>query len=172
MDKNQETQEMMMTPKKVRGTATIYSGGDIDFRAQGEGKPVKNIIKRKGNSQFYETTSGKPKLCAHIMCDKDDPAAASKLQAQLDDFLEGFGEKSKIAQPRKKDRMLWDSDGLRVWYRSDKKNVEIALSLPLNEGMTMEQQALKKFQTLYQCFSINRQFLLDVLNALRKNGKG
>ena len=35
----QETQVAILTPKKVRGTATIYACGDVEFKAYGEGKP-------------------------------------------------------------------------------------------------------------------------------------
>ncbi|MBP3767894.1 MAG: hypothetical protein J6I31_06420 [Prevotella sp.] len=171
--KKQDTQVAMMTPKKVRGTATIYAGGDIEFRAQGEGQPQKKVIKRQGNSQFYETQGTRPKLCAHLMCDADDPVAASTLQQQLDGFLDGFGSKAKPVRPRKKDRMLWDKESLRVWYRADSARVEISLSLPVaTEGQTIEQNALKQFQSLYQCFTINKQFLLDAARAQKKTGNG
>ena len=35
----QETQVAILTPKKVRGTATIYACGDVEFKAYGEGTP-------------------------------------------------------------------------------------------------------------------------------------
>ena len=54
-DKNRETQEAILTPMKVRGSATIYANGDVDFKAQGEGAPMKEVLKRQGNSQLYET---------------------------------------------------------------------------------------------------------------------
>ena len=84
MDKKQESQVPILTPKKVRGTATIYGSGDIDFRAYGEGGPAKEVIKSIGSSQLYKTTGAKsPKLCAHLMCPDDDPDP----QSTFDDLL-------------------------------------------------------------------------------------
>ncbi len=155
-----------MTPKKVRGTATIYADGDIDFRAQGEGKPQKRVLQRQGNSQLYETTSEhSPKLCAHLMADRDDPSAPRLLQAQLDDFLQGFGSQQKELLPVRKDTVLWDADGLRVWYRKQHQDIAVTLTLPADYEEKIQRNALRKLQNLYQCFTINKQFLARVVSA-------
>ena len=63
----QETQVAILTPKKVRGTATIYACGDVEFKAYGEGTPQKEVLKRKGNSQLYETKPVKGTIFASLL---------------------------------------------------------------------------------------------------------
>ena len=43
----QETQVAILTPKKVRGTATIYACGDVEFKAYGEGTPQKEVLRHR-----------------------------------------------------------------------------------------------------------------------------
>ena len=169
----QETQVAILTPKKVRGTATIYACGDVEFKAYGEGTPQKEVIKRKGNSQLYETKPVKgttPKLCAHLMVDKDDPAVGMKLRQQLDDFLDGIGDKCEDSQPAKKDAQLWKGPRLNVWHRAKQQDVLVTLTLTLDESRAMEQEALNEFQKLYQCFTFNKEYLHRAALAQKKNG--
>lgn len=165
MDKKQESQVPILTPKKVRGTATIYGSGDIDFRAYGEGGPAKEVIKSIGSSQLYKTTGAKsPKLCAHLMCPDDDPDPQSTFDDLLGKIMKGYKVSPKPLSPRKRDRVLWNEGGLKVWLRSDDNTVEVSLTLPLGQD-NLEKLALMKFQNLYQCFSINKQLILRAHRA-------
>ncbi len=42
--------------KKVRGTATFYDNGDMDFTAYKEGQPSQEVIKKSKNGKLYKTT--------------------------------------------------------------------------------------------------------------------
>ena len=168
MKKGEEQQEKvaMMTPKKVRGTATIYADGDIDFRAYGEGSPTKKILKRSGNSQLYETTGEKsPKLVAHLMVGRDDPAALTQLQQRLDEVTTGYGNTEDVQEPLKSDTLLWDEKGLRVWFRKKTQDIAVSLTLPVDYEKPIQEMALKSLTKLFQCFTINRQFLVRAVHA-------
>lgn len=155
---------------KVRGNATInIKTGDFNFNPYGEGTPTKEIIKTIGKSQLYRTTSTtQPKLCAHLMCPNDDPDPWSTFDDQLTKFMKGFRRSAPQLPPRKRDRVLWDEEGVKIWARSDKGVVEISLTLPIGEG-SLEKQALSKFQKLYQCFSTNKEYLRKLSLARKKN---
>jgi hypothetical protein len=112
--------------KKVRGTATYYDNGDMDFTAYKEGQPSQEVIKKSKNGKLYKTTSkDKPKLCAYLSCDADAPDATAQLEDQLSDFLKGFGGKVSSEKPTQKDRVMWDDDGVRVWYDAKNKAVQV-----------------------------------------------
>ena len=112
--------------KKVRGTATYYDNGDMDFTAYKEGQPSQEVIKKSKNGKLYKTTSkDKPKLCAYLSCDADAPDATAQLEDQLSDFLKGFGGKVPSEKPTQKDRVMWDDDGVRVWYDAKNKAVQV-----------------------------------------------
>ena len=112
--------------KKVRGTATYYDNGDMDFTAYKEGQPSQEVIKKSKNGKLYKTTSkDKPKFCAYLSCDADAPDATAQLEDQLSDFLKGFGGKVPSEKPTQKDRVMWDDDGVRVWYDAKNKAVQV-----------------------------------------------
>ena len=118
---------------KVRGTATFYANGDMDFSAQKEGAPSQEVLKKSKTGKLYRTTSKEnPKLCAYLSCDADAPDAAQRLEEQLAEFTAGFGTKpKKEPQPLARDRVLWDADDVRIWYSVKDKAVKVNLSLPV-----------------------------------------
>ena len=104
------------------------------------------------------------------MVDKDDPAVGMKLRQQLDDFLDGIGDKCEDSQPAKKDAQLWKGPRLNVWHRAKQQDVLVTLTLTLDESRAMEQEALNEFQKLYQCFTFNKEYLHRAALAQKKNG--
>ena len=159
--------------KKVRGTATYYDNGDMDFTAQKEGQPSQEVIKKSKTGKLYKTTSkDKPKLCAYLSCDADAPDAPVQLENQLEDFLKGFGGKNPEEKPIKKDKVLWDDNGVLVWYSTKEKAVKVTLSLSVEEGKNYEQETINKTSKVFQCFTINKQFLVQRGRALKKTSKG
>ena len=158
--------------KKVRGTATYYDNGDMDFTAYKEGQPSQEVIKKSKTGKLYKTTSkDKPKLCAYLSCDADAPDATAQLEDQLSDFLKGFGGKVPSEKPTQKDRVMWDDDGVRVWYDAKNKAVKVTLSLSVEDGKNYEQETINKTSKIFQCFTINKQFLVQRGRALSKTSR-
>ena len=152
----------------AKGTATYYKNGDVDFKAYAQGEPQRKDVTKKGQSSCYRTIGKEPKRVAHLVIDDNAPDKAAALQEELDKFLTGFGGKQKEAAPRRKDRMLWDADGIRVWMKPETKNVLVTLDLPLNLAEDMKNDVLSKLQKVYQCFTINRQYLRRAVLAQKK----
>lgn len=165
-------------PVKVRGTATFYTSGDMDFKAQGTGQPMQEVLKKAGESKFYRTTSkDKPKVCAKLMFDADIPDIAYQMEEQLSDFLKGFGATKRVKEmPTQKDRPLWldksNDNDVCIWYDAKDKAVKVNLSLPVVDGKNYGQETQNLIAKVYQCFTINKQFLVQRGRALRKTSKG
>ena len=177
MEKNNEESSVSQREeknKKVRGTMTYHTNGDAEFSAQKEGAPSQEVLKKSKTGKLYRTTSKEnPKLCAYLSCDADAPDAAQRLEEQLAEFTAGFGGKpKKEPQPLARDRVLWDADDVRIWYSVKDKAVKVNLSLAVADGKNYEQETLNKVSKVYQCFSINKQYLVQRGRALKQTSKG
>lgn len=160
---------MKKDTKKVRGSATFFDNGDMEFTAYKEGTPQQEVLKQRGKSKLYRTTSAdKPQLCAHLLTDADAPDAAARLEDQLEEFIKGFTSRKPRTAPTQRDRTLWDDEGVRVWYDAKDKAVKVNLSLTVEDGKNYEQETLNKISKVYQCFTINRQYLVQRGRALQK----
>jgi hypothetical protein len=145
-------------PRRVRGTGIFDTAAStFSFQPMGEGEPVRHNVRKKGESQFFETKGEKQSsyIC-HLKVSKDSPDPAAEMQEQLEYFTKGI--RLKEPSPPKSTRLL-DKPGLQVWHRRQEKKVVIMMEVELGNELEMSSRLFNLTQEVTKCFAINQKKL-------------
>ena len=152
------------------GTATIYEDDSIEFKPQGEGKPVQRDVKRARNSKFYQTNGEKEcNYVAHLSVPKDslDPVG---------DMMKDFKSLTRELQPQlplePRTKPLMKKDGLSVYLDKKEHKLKIFCEILLDTEKTAFSPADWAYtmiaQPLNSCFISNKK---DIVTAFLQQGK-
>ena len=131
--------------KKVwqgKGNGTLFSDHSFEFHLPEEGSGwKKNVIKKRGDVQLYETTGEKQQsLVAHLKVDKGCIDPAAELFEQLTILTKDM-VKDDPQTPTSK--TLAEQDGLKVWNL--KKKGQLLALLTIDSTMPKERMTSKLF---------------------------
>ena len=166
------------SPRKVvgksKGSAQHYDDGSFSYtpyNGTGESSRTEEVRGSDGNSCTYLTKGKKPYRMVQLKCLADDPALCHNLQAQLDEFVAGFG-KPQFESPKKKPRkavdILWDTQQMKVALVPKEGCAVIEMRIPLGTAEDMKKQAFYNFQNINQCFTTKKSNLLHAYRAQKK----
>ncbi|MCR5159963.1 MAG: hypothetical protein K6D37_12680 [Prevotella sp.] len=151
--------EPLPVPRKVKGTLTIKSDDDMEFRAQRKtGISSQEVLATRGDAKFYRTVGErKPKYVAHLVTPADSPDPVADMQAQLDKLTEGMQTKRR---PKLRGRLLLDNPSCRIVHNQKEGRVQCILDINLRETPDIQGQLIRLLQTLSSCFAINQTSLV------------
>ena len=156
----QQGQKPLPTPRKVRGTLTIKSEDDVEFRADRHtGISSQEQISKTGDSKLYRTVGEKKnKLVAHISVPSDDPDPAASMSEQLEQLTRGMQTK---ARPKLKGRVLLNEPNARITLSKKDSKVEMVLSIDLKTNPNYNQALMNLMYKVNQCFATNQTSLVN-----------
>ena len=153
--------------KKLRGTATFYTTGSVEFTPQQEGSPRFEPLKKTRNGALMRTTGEKQQsMVAHLKVPADSTDPAAELQDELEKLLKTLPEYH--GEPRPRGRTLCRKEGAVFAYNGKKGCIEIALTIDLRQHVDYMKEFYKLTNELSQCLHINDDFLREQCRALAK----
>lgn len=139
---------------KVRGTATFIREGDelrdFEFTGFQAGEPVKNVLRKHGQSQLYET---KNSLVAQLKVSRDVADPEAEMADAMADLLKG--RMPKLPKLPRTKRLI-DRDGLRVWHDRKAGKVTVLMELPAGQIYEMQGRLFNLTQEVYKCLAISK----------------
>lgn len=140
-------------PRKVKGTATIYNDGKINFDPQREGRPVQKSVRKKGESSFYETEGVKQSsLVAHLKVSRDSDDPVSEMYEQLGELTKDYQKKEA---PKPKGKCLLDKDGVTIWLNKSQQKVFVHMELDVQNIFLIQKQLFNLTSSVNSCLAIN-----------------
>jgi len=166
------------TPRKVvatsKGSAKHYNDGGFEYAPyESTGESSRDDVTRDGDSVTYKTKGRTPYRVVTLKVRDDDPALCAKLNAQLENFIQGFG-KGNFAEPKKgkksraKCGVLWDTQMMKIELNETENCCTVNMRVPLGSAEDMKQQVFYNLQNINQCFTINKQSILRAFRATLK----
>lgn len=151
-------------PRRVRGTLTIKSDDDMEFRAERKtGLSSQQVVKKLGDSKVYDTTGErKPKRIAHLVIDKESQDPVQDFFDQLEELtkeMNFFRHESPMTRPR----YLMNEPNLCITAARKEHRVQCTLTIDVNKTPNYNCELMTLMQRISQCFAINQ----TLLNQLR-----
>lgn len=154
------------------GKITLFKNGDVDFRMYATtGESTRENLVKMGDALTYTTKGKRPMRVITLKVHDDDPARCAKLKAQFDEAVSKFDE-GRFEKPKKrgpKYNVLWDKEDMKVELIPNGGKVAIHQVIDLDTIDGMNDQVFKNVQSLYQCFTINKQLILSAFRAHLKS---
>ena len=142
-----------LKPRKVKGTATIYNDGKINFDPQREGRPVQKSVRKKGESSFYETEGVKQSsLVAHLKVSRDGDDPVSEMYELLGELTKDYQKKEA---PKPKGKCLLDKDGVSIWLNKAQQKVFVHMELDVQNIFLIQKQLFNLTSSVNSCLAIN-----------------
>lgn len=179
MEPKKITLEDGATPRKVvatsKGSAKHYNDGGFEYSPyESTGESNRENVVRKGDSVTYVTKGKKPYRVVTLKVKDDDPALCSRMQEELNGFIEGFGKKTfKKSQNSRRTHInvLWDAERMRIELSQKEQSCYISIRIPLGSAEEMKQLAFENLMDINRCFTINKQPILRAFRAAKKNSE-
>lgn len=151
--------EPLPVPRKVKGTLTIKSDDDMEFRAQRKtGISSQEVLATRGDAKFYRTVGEKkPKYVAHLVTPADSPDPVADMQQQLDKLTVGMQTKRR---PKLRGKILKDEPSCRIVHNQKEGRVQCILDINLCETPNIQGRIIELLQTISSCFAINQTSLV------------
>lgn len=145
-------------PRRVRGTGIFDTAAStFAFQPMGEGEPVRHNVRKRGESQFFETKGEKQSsyIC-HLKVSKDSPDPAAEMEEQLEYLTRGM----RLKEPKlPTSKRLLDKPGVEVWHRRTDRHVVVRMEIETGDEWTMTRQLFNLTQEVTKCFAINQKSL-------------
>lgn len=148
-------------PRKVRGTMTIKSGDNMEFRAYREtGSSTQQEIARKGDSKLYRTVGEKKNsLVAHIVLPADTTDPRAEIVEQVERLTAGLQPKAKT---RLRGKTLLSDDEVTVVACLKEHTVQVTLNINARQHPDYTSRLLTLMQRVNQCFATNQTSLAQL----------
>jgi hypothetical protein len=147
----------------MRGVLTVLNAEqDCEFRAQrSTGISTQELVCKTGDAKIYRTTGKKPQMVAHLITRADATDPISDLYDQLDKMAAKHQPKKAKPRPRR-ERVLMSEGGVNVTLDKTKKTVTVTMAINMAETPHYQQQLLKLFTQVQQCFLSNETSLAQL----------
>jgi len=149
-----------VVPRKVRGTLTIKSEDDMEFRAdRSTGVSSQQEIAKTAAGKLYRTVGEKQsRMVAHITIPDGEPDPRAFLYDSVEKLTESLQSK---AAPRLKGKMLMNEPATRITLSKKEHSIEVVLNIDLKTTPNYQQQLLNLMYKVNQCFAINQNILVN-----------
>lgn len=153
-----EKEVTQVVPRKVRGTLTIKSDDDMEFRAERKtGLSSQKEIAKTAAGKLYRTVGEKHStMVAHIVVPESENDPRAFLYEQADRLTEGMESKAK---PLLRGRRLISESDLRITLSRKDHRVEVTMTIDLSANPNYHSELLNLMQRTNQCFAINTNLL-------------
>ena len=155
--------EPLPVPRKVRGTLTIKSDDDMEFRAQRKtGISSQEVLATRGDAKFYRTVGEKkPKYVAHLVTPADSPDPVADMQQQLDKLTVCMQTQRR---PKLRGKILKDEPSCRIVHNQKEGRVQCIIDINLCETPNIQGRIIELLQTINVCFVTNQTSLVPPKN--------
>ena len=161
---------MKQLVKKTRGSASIFDDNSIEFTPQGQGEPVFESQCKVGAASLGRTAGNKQSYVARLKVDADCADPAEAMHEQLDKLAaKTWPVTAKPKKPRGK--TLKDEDGVLATVSAKTGVLGILITIDLKEEVNPEKKLINHLLNLNSCLSINREYLTQLRQSLRKSSK-
>lgn len=160
--KKQQQQEALPVPRKVRGTLTIKSEDDMEFRAErSTGQAAQKVIKKSGQSKLYDTVGDKQsKRVVHLVTESDNPDCVGTFYSQLEELTAGMEPEEKQRRwDKRSQRVLANDADLFVAANKKEKSIRVTMTINVATTPNYNTQLINLMQRTSQCFAINQTSL-------------
>lgn len=157
-------QVALPVPRKVKGTLTILSDDDMQFKAQRSTgiSSQQEIATAAGGSKIYRTVGERQqKTIAHIVVPPGTPDAAAYIYGKVDELTKDMQTKAK---PRLRGTTLKSDPDLRITLSKKEHRLEVTMNIDLSQKPNYQQELMNLMYRTNQCFAIN----VTSINLARK----
>lgn len=156
--------------KKTRGSASIFDDNSIEFTPQGQGEPVFESQCKVGAASLGRTAGNKQSYVARLKVDADCADPAEAMHEQLDKLAAKTWPVT--AKPRKpRGKTLKDEGGVLATVSAKTGVLGILITIDLKEEVDPGKKLINHLLNLNSCLSINREYLTQLRQSLRKSSK-
>lgn len=154
-------QKALPVPRKVRGTLTIKSDDDMEFRAmRSTGISAQEEIKKTAAGKLYRTVGTKQKsTVCHIVVPDDEVDPRAFIFEQADRLTKNMND-SKATSPLR-GKLLRKDDNLRITLSQKEHRIEVRFIIDLAATPNYLQELMNIMQKTNQCFAINSTSLAN-----------
>lgn len=157
---------------RVRANVTFYDNDDVDIRIPQENDALKlEKVKETKCGSLTRTQGKQPLLQLRVKTRADVPDPAASLREEcarlLKELDKNDGNLTKIST-KSKGRWLRRDDDLKI--RADTENgfLQIAMVLPLEEALKINERLNQKISDIYSCLVTQRVLLSRLANAAKQ----
>lgn len=151
--------------KKLKGTATIYTDGAMEFVPQGTGSPRYETVSKVGSSAVYKTTgTGQQSYVAHLKVPADSADPQAELQEQLDKVGLKLWPMPRAEVPR--GRVLLRQPGCLVTQNASRGELQVSFTINLKEKVDYLKEYYKLQNQINLCLHSNADSLRQLCRQL------
>ncbi len=151
--------------KKLKGTATFFKDGQVEFVPQGEGSPKYELAQKVGQGAVYKTAGERSQsFIAHLKVNAESEDPAADLQQQLDKLTAKMWPDPKPVTPR--GRVLLKEDGCLCTQNAAKGELQINITIDLRKHVDYMKQYYKLQNNINLCLHSNDDSLRQLCRAL------
>ncbi len=170
-----KNQDSAPHPLHVKGSATIYHDGAVEFKPSGQGEPVYDDLRRHKNGVTLATTRGtRPKLVARIPVSADSP---DPFYAMVDALSEAMPADCPSPVPamtkvyaRRPWRVLLKHDDVLLSLSPEHGRLFICATIDMGRTPLYQNQLFNLFNDINKCLAINETTLRSAVLARQKSG--
>ena len=156
----QQGQQPLPVPRKIRGTLTIKAEDDMEFRAEKKTgiSSQQEIAKSTGGKLYRTVGEKKTSMVAHIVVPDGETDPAAFLYEEVEKLTKGMQTKAK---PKLKGKTLLDEPNARITLSKKESKVEMVLSIDLKQTPNYNQALMNLMYRVNQCFATNQTSLVN-----------